>query len=353
MKKKIIALSTSSPGGMLSVIEGYQRDGVFDRWNVQFVPCHTNGSQFKKLWQFIKAFSYIFMLAATGRIALIHCHVAVGMSFWRKMIFALLGKVFGIPVILHLHGGWTKVFYNSLSTTGKRLVAWQLSIADVVLVLSESWRSYILEIAPKANTVVLPNYVEMPESVVQPKDNSKINLLFLGLVSNRKGVLDLISAFAAALKNAPQLVLNIGGDGEVDQAKAYAHELALESNINFLGWVGENKKNELLSCNDIFILPSYNEGLPVSVLEAMSWGIPVIATAVGGIPELIQNNINGFLMTPADISALQNLLELLGRDQAIRGRVGLAGKETIQKSYSREVILPRLELLYQQLTQRN
>ncbi len=346
-KKYILILCTKTEGGMLSVIEGYQRDGIFDRWNVQLVSSHENGSHFKKLWIFTKAFFYIIILAITGRIALIHCHVSVGISFWRKIIFVILGKIFGVPTILHLHGGRTKIFYNSLSAIGKRLIVWQLSTTDVVLVLSESWRSYILEVAPKANIVVLPNYVEIPKPVMQSKDNTKINLLFLGMVSNRKGVHDLIKAFATVVKNVPQFHLHIAGDGDVELAKQYAHELGLDSYIEFLGWVGNTEKNKLLNDADIFVLPSYNEGLPVSILEAMSFGIPVISTNVGGIPELIEDEVSGFLIKPGDIPALQNRLEQLANDLGMRNRIGSAGKEIIKQQFSKDVVLPKLELLYE------
>jgi glycosyltransferase involved in cell wall biosynthesis len=344
--KKILILSTSAVGGMLSVIEGYRRDGVFDHWNIQFIPTHAIGSLSKKLWAFIKSFSHVFRLIVKGRIALMHCHVSMRGSVWRKSILATLGRSFGIPIILHLHGSETKQFYNSLPTFAQRLMSQQLTLATVVFVLSESWRSFVLEIAPKAHVIVLPNYVELPKLTTRPKNSSKINVLFLGLVGDRKGTYDLLEAFAAAIKNVPELFLRIGGNGEIEKAEALIHQLGLEANVECLGWISGNAKTELLRDADIFVLPSYNEGLPVSLLEAMSWGIPVITTTVGGIPELIEDHVNGFLIAPGNISALQNLLEQLGRDPALCHLSGMAGRESIQKQYSKEVILPRLTSVY-------
>lgn len=346
MDKKIIILSTSALGGILSVIEGYQRDGIFDRWDVEFMPTHEKGSLPTKLREFVKAIFHVFILAVKGRIALLHCHVSMRGSFWRKSILASLGRSFGIPVILHLHGSETKLFYNSLPAFAQRLISRQLTLASAVLVLSESWRLFVLEVAPKAHVIVLPNYVELPEPAARPINNAKINVLFLGLVGDRKGVYDLIEAFAAAVKNVPQLFLRIGGNGDVDKAKALIRKLGLEANIECLGWVSGEAKIDLLREADIFVLPSYNEGLPVSILEAMSWSIPVITTTVGGIPELIEDRVNGFLISPGNISALQNLLEQLGSDPAIRRRSGMAGRASIQKQYSKEVILPKLASLY-------
>ncbi len=347
MNKKVVMLSTSALGGMLSVIEGYQRDGIFERWGVEFVPTHVEGSASKKIWKFLKAFAYVFMLAVRGRVALLHCHVSMGGSFWRKFALASLGRRFGIPVILHLHGSETKLFYIALPSFAKRIVARQLTAASVVFVLSQSWRSFVLDVAPKAQVVVLPNYVELPEPTEKLSPDANINVLFLGLVGDRKGVYDLLPAFAAALKTVPQLFLRIGGNGEVEKAQALADKLGLQANVDCLGWISGDAKNDLLRDADIFVLPSYNEGLPVSILEAMSWGLPVITTAVGGIPELIKDHVNGFLISPGDIPALQNLLEQLGGNPDIRRRVGLAARESIKEEYSKEVILPILSSVYE------
>lgn len=348
MDKKIVMLSTSGTGGIRSVTEGFQRDGVFDSWNVDLVHTARHGSLFIKFMEFVKAFFRVLKLIIQGQVGLLHCHVSMGTSFWRKSIFATLCRCFGIPVILHLHAGRTKAFYDLLSSFSKCLVSQQLTAATTVLVLSETWRSFVLEVAPKANVVVLPNYVEVPKHIKASRKGSQINVLFLGLIGENKGVYDLLPAFAEAVKNVPQLFLRIGGDGEVDKARALIHELGLEDHVECLGWVSGNAKNELLRDADIFVLPSYNEGLPVSILEAMSWGIPVITTTVGGIPDLVEDHVNGYLISPGDLSALQSLLEQLACDPAIRDRIGFAARESIQRQYSKEMVLPKLTALYEE-----
>ena len=175
-------------------------------------------------------------------------------------------------------------------------------------------------------------------------------MLFLCLLGKRKGIYDLLDALAFSVKNIPELYLRIGGNGDIQLAKAYAHELDLDPYVEFLGWVGNTEKNQLLRDADIFILPSYNEGLPVSIIEAMSWGIPVISTKVGGIPELLEDEVSGCLIKPGDIPALQNRLEQLARDIGMRNRIGSAGKEIIQQQYAKDIILPKLELLYETLS---
>jgi glycosyltransferase involved in cell wall biosynthesis len=345
--RKILLLCTAAPGGMRAVVDGYRRDGVFDRWNVDLVYTHEFGTASLKLLRVIGGFSYVLRQLIKRQVALMHCHMSMRASFWRKSLFASLARLFGVPVILHLHGSQFEAFYDSLPKFGKWLVMRQFTLANAVFVLSESWKTFILSAAPKANVVVLPNYVEMPnQPMVETKKHTRLNILFLGVIGDRKGVYDLLPAFSAAIKTQPELHLRIGGNGEVDKAILLSQKLQLEDHVEFLGWVSGDKKDELLGDADIFVLPSYNEGLPVSILEAMSWGVPVITTTVGGIPELITDGVTGYLITPGDQLRLQQLLESLAQDASLRKAIGSNGRLVVMEKYSRSVVLPQLESIY-------
>jgi glycosyltransferase involved in cell wall biosynthesis len=341
-------LSTSGKGGMLSVVEGYQRDGLFCRWNVLFVPTHAEGSLLKKLACAARAYVRVAVLAGGGKISLLHCHVSMYGSFWRKSLFAMIGRFFGVDVLLHLHGSDMREFYDALPTFAKRMVVRQLTAATAVLVLSESWRTYIRSLAPEARIVVLPNYVELPGLATRDAQDSRIEVLFLGIIGERKGIYDLLTAFAAALRRRPELYLRIGGNGDVEAAKRFASGLGLglDKHVEFVGWVSGDEKLRLLRIADIFVLPSYNEGLPVSVLEAMSWSVPVITTPVGGIPELVKHGINGLLVPPGDVKRLEDAMLTLAGDDAMRWKIGRAGRKSIEESFSRNSVLPVLESLY-------
>lgn len=351
-RKSIVMLSTAGKGGMLSVVEAYQRDGLFDRWNIRFIPSHVEGTLLRRLACAIHAYLRFLMLAMLGRVAVVHCHISMYGSFWRKSLFASAARLFDIDVILHLHGSDLKEFYEALPPWAQRLASRQLNAATAVLVLSESWRKYVRSIAPDARIVVLPNYVDIPASRIAAERHShekafgRIDVLFLGIVGERKGSYDLLRAFALTVREEPRLHLSIGGNGEIEKAEALARELGLERHVDFLGWVGGEDKQRLMAEADIFVLPSYNEGLPVSVLEAMAWGIPVLTTPVGGIPELVVHGVNGFLVPPGDVQALQGQLLALARDKQLRAAAGLAGREAIRARFSRDAILPVLESLY-------
>lgn len=337
---------TAGRGGMLSVIESYRQDGLFDRWGVRLFSPHDEGSLGYRLRLAAVEILRFIVEILTHRITLVHCHSAELGSFWRKSIFGLLARARGIPVLFHLHGAEMKTFYLACHPVVRRLIRWILERYSAVVVLSPSWEAWVHSVAPGARVFVLHNYVRMPDLHRKRRDGERVNVLFLGIVGHRKGVYDLLPAFRDALASCPGMHLQIGGNGEVDEARARAAELGLSDHVEFLGWVGGEGKDALLASADIFVLPSYNEGLPISLLEAMSWEIPVVSTTVGGIPELIRDGEDGFLIEAGDVPALTRALERLAADPALRARMGLAGRRQVADAFSREAVLPRLERLY-------
>ncbi len=118
---------------------------------------------------------------------------------------------------------------------------------------------------------------------------------------DEKGVFDLLNLVhknKEYLQNKINII--IGGDGEIEKLRNKIHEFEISHIVNFIGWVSGEEKVKLLTESDVFLLPSYYEGLPISILEAMSYNMPIIATDVGGIPTIVKGNINGILIKPGD-----------------------------------------------------
>lgn len=346
--KKVVMVCTGARGGMRAVVEGYQADGIFDRWNVVLLNPHAEGALSVRLKMAASALCRFFWMLLTQQVALVHCHSAMRGSFWRKSIFALLARIFGIPVLFHLHGSEMKTFVNSQPKALQSLIAWILSKQTVVVVLSRSWFDYIKDIAPAAKVEVMPNYVNLPQlpARIADADDGLTQVLFLGLVGLRKGVYDLLPAFKRALSQAPGLRLTIGGNGEVDKAQAMANDLGISDKVHFAGWVSGADKLRLLSQAQVYTLPSHNEGLPVSLLEAMSWNVPVVTTRVGGIPELVRDGIDGLLIDAGDQIALGNALASLALNIELRTRMGAEARSQVARTFSADVVLPRLDGLY-------
>ena len=348
--KIALMVCTQARGGMRSVVEAYQRDGLFERWHFKSLWTHCEGNPFKKLFKGLTAYLAMLGLLVRGKVSFMHVHAAMRGSFWRKSFFILTARMFGVPCIMHLHGSEMKTFYNSLSVFGKRLVRWCLEHVEVVIVLSESWRAFVSQAAPQANITIVNNYVALPRQEKSKNDTLSFNVLFLGVLGQRKGIYDLLGCWPKVLKAVPNARLLIGGNGEVENASKVAQMLNLGASVEFLGWIDGDHKAELLKSADAFVLPSYNEGLPMSVLEAMSWAVPVVTTRVGGIPELITDEQDGFLIDAGNQEQLSNALISLGNNLDARISIGQAGYNRVKESFSDTAVLPKLEALYLNLS---
>ena len=128
-----------------------------------------------------------------------------------------------------------------------------------------------------------------------------------------------------------------------------AKELGIYNLVDILGWVEGAEKERLLADATVYVLPSYVEGLPMGILEAMAAGLPVIATDVGGIPDAVENGIEGILVQPGDVSAITDAIRMLLSQPGLRARMGKAGRQKVLDSFIPERVLPRLEQIYRDL----
>jgi glycosyltransferase involved in cell wall biosynthesis len=175
--------------------------------------------------------------------------------------------------------------------------------------------------------------------------------LFLGRLGQRKGVYDLLQAADALVNRQHQkdFMFYLAGDGEVEQVKQVVQEKRLENNVQVLGWIGEEEKLEWLKKADIMVLPSYNEGLPMSILEAMAAGKIIISGRVGGIPDLVTDGENGFLITPGDVESLQKHLLFVATHPEQMMRMAENNRRKIDEQYNLEKLNAWLFSLYRLL----
>lgn len=347
---EVVMVCTQARGGMRAVVEGYLASGLARRWRIRVLWSHREGSLFVRLAAAASTGCELLCLLLGRRVGFAHIHAAMRGSFWRKSMYAALCRAVGVPVILHLHGSEMKNFYDGLSPWARALATRQLERAACVVVLSESWLRYVKEIAPGARICVVHNYVALPQLPPPKQAQDSFSVLFLGLLGPRKGIFDLLASWKMVVAAIPSARLLVGGNGQEQQARDLANTLGLGNSVEFLGWVGAEAKAALLGSADAFVLPSHNEGLPMSVLEAMSYGLPVISTRVGGIPELITEGKDGVLIESGDQTALASALIALGRFPSLRDGLGAAARVRVEQSFSAEAVLPVLEALYQGLS---
>ena len=343
----IVMLCTGARGGMRAVVESYGRDGLFERYRVRALTTHAEGSAAFRVLLAARAMVVLLWWLLRRQVSAVHSHMAMRGSFWRKAAFNSLARLFRVPVIAHLHGSEFRQFYASQPGWRQKLIRRELESCKCVIVLSASWGALVRTIAPSARVVELPNHVRLPPvAAVERHQGAELRLLFLGLVGARKGVFELLPAFATALAQYPQMRLVVAGNGEVERASRMASELAITDRVTFPGWVAGDAKEELLAAADLYVLPSHNENFPVSLLEAMSRALPVISTRVGGIPELVRDGCDGVLVEAGDTAALSRAIVSLASDPARREQMGASARSRIADTFSDEVVLPRLYALY-------
>lgn len=184
-----------------------------------------------------------------------------------------------------------------------------LKKADMVIALSQDWKNKFDNTFNLTNCYVLENGINTEKllpAIVDPVEYKR-SFVMLGRLGERKGTYDLVEAIEIAAKKEPDLKCYLAGDGEVEKFRSIVQERGLQNNIEVIGWADFDKKLELLGKTSTVVLPSYNEGLPMSILEGMACGKTIISTTVGAIPEVVEED-NGILIAPGDVDALADAL---------------------------------------------
>ena len=297
---------------------------------VTWIASHRSGSSIEKIWQ---AFSGFFRACREmSHTDLVHIHSAARVSFFRKSIFYWLAKTYRRPVIWHMHSP-NDDFVNFFGRKGiiGSYIRNVMSGCDRLVVLSHTWVELVSGILPKSRIQVIYNPIPSEaDSLGHSVDAREKRILYLAHLIQRKGYPLLIHAFAKIERQFPDWRLVFAGSGEVAEAEALCQQLGIAGKVEFLGWIREPDSIAELRRASVFALPSYQEGLPMGVLEAMANALPVVTTPVGGIPDVVRHNENGLLVEPGDIDALSAALCSLLADASLRQKLGIAAQESVQ-----------------------
>lgn len=344
----MVGTSISTPGGMTAVVRSYRAGGLFDRCAVEYVGSYEGKGALRQLRVMLTALGKVIASLLRGECAALHVHSASRGSFWRKSVFCALARMARVPYLFHLHSGEFPVFYHR--ECGRLAQAWvkrTLRGAARVVVLTNGWRSALLEIEPKLRLEVLGNPVAVPEHIPPLRDRVG-EVLFLGRLREKKGVFDLVRAMPAILSAYPDIRFVLAGDGELEVVRTMARDLKVEHALVMPGWIDGDEKDMAIGRADIFVLPSYFEGLPVGILEAMAAGVPIVATTVGGIPDILTNERNALLVPPGEVSALAGAIIRLIPDKALRAKLREAAYESACADFSNKQVLMKLEAMYRE-----
>lgn len=337
--------SLNAPGGMTAVVQTYRDAGFFDRRGVTYIATYK-GPGIRQIWVFAGALWQLVARLGGGKVTLLHVHSASRGSFWRKSIVCAVGRFFRVPYIFHVHSGEFVQFYSmGCGDLAKSWLRKTLRDAVVVVALTEQWRKAFEQIEPAARVEVITNPVSVPLRL-PAKPHGPRTVLFLGRLTAKKGAFDLVQSIPGVLEHDADVRFILAGDGEIQAIRALAEQLGIADRVLTPGWIEGAAKDEALAQSFLLVLPSYFEGLPMCVLEAMACGVPVIATRVGGIPDVIDHGRTGLLIAPGDVPGLTEATLDLLRCSELRERIRIGAFDVVAKKFSSAQVLGALSTIY-------
>lgn len=288
IKVLMVGPDRSVHGGISGVVNNYYDAGITEKVDLNYIGTMVEGSKLRKLWQAVKA--YIRFLKLLPEYPIVHVNVASDSSYYRKSLFIKAAKRAGRKIVIHQHGGDFETFYEKeQNDRGRARIRQVLSMGDVFLVLSPKLKQFFKGILEPSKVILFPNAVPVPDSI--EKEYGKQRILFLGRLCKEKGLRELFSVLPQLHGQFPQMHVLLGGIWEDEELLEEAAKM--KEYVTDLGWLqGEAKKNYLRT-SDLFVFPTYFEGQPVSVLEAMAYQCGIVATRVGGIPQMIEQGTDG------------------------------------------------------------
>lgn len=351
MKKKVCMIipSFTAKGGISSVVSGYRGSKLENDYEIKYIQTYCDGNKLVKLMKAIKSYIVFLLYLIKWKPDLVHMHSSFGPSFYRSLPFIYLSSWFRIPIINHIHGSEFDKLYTNASKWKKQRVKKAWRKCDQFIVLSSEWMSRFSKVIPLNKMYVIHNY-SIPHGVYASSNNV---ILFLGAINEMKGCYDAVEVISDIKEKIPDVRLVMAGDGDVDRVREKAREYGLEKNILFPGWVRGDRKDRYLQKCRVFFLPSYSEGMPMSILEAMGYGKPVVSTNVGGIPKIVKNDGNGYLCNPGDIKAFSSSLSELLTDKEKSVKMGKSSYEKIISDYSLDIHITQLETVYTKLIKKH
>jgi glycosyltransferase involved in cell wall biosynthesis len=349
-------------GGMGTYCADYLQTSLVDEFDVRFRRSRLIGLAHRTRGLVSVMFRILNALCITAawlfsllfpRPDVVHIHTCSYAGFFVRAGLIILAKLLCIPTVLHIHGGRFHEFYESSSRFGRWLIRHLIQMSDRVIVLSDQWFEFYTSIGiPPERLLVIRNSVNIPpEPASGPSGGDRVVGVFMALFADGKGVHEIVKAVdqSEMLKSRCRIVM-AGPESPAWHAVAAAiQERSLGEVIELPGPKIGDEKDSAFRESDFFLLPSHAEGLPIGLLEAMSYGLPCITTPVGGIPDVVRDEENGILITPGDVDALQNAIERLIEDESLRARLGSAARETMQREYSWDQRVVALGNMYREL----
>lgn len=280
--------------------------------------------------------------------------VADGWSFWEKGLMAVIANFFSnSKVIIAPRSGF---IINDIDKGGmlSKFIKFVFRKADVVICQSNYWKRLFEKstlITNNSKFIIIENMIDFDKYAALPlrdlNENEKVTILFMAWVTRNKGIFELIEAVKMLKKENVNFKVIVAGKGDDYERIVEEIKLAdLKEEITLMGWVLGEQKLSILAESDIFVLPTYFDGYPNSLLEAMASGKACIATNVGSIPDMMSNMDTGILVDKKDYNQLFQGLKVLIQNPVLRGEMSLKAREQVKVTNSMDSGISKFQNLF-------
>ena len=365
---RIIGPTTPATGGMETYIRELMQSKLSTEFDLQLFDIskpsirkyqsrnYTGYSAVLKRSPFLSvasfALSFLFLARFviymfTRKADIVHIHTASYTSFWEKVLYILLCKWARVPVILHVHGAMFDRFYREQPGYVKRMIRFYLKQCEKVVVLSQYWFDFFSQLTNPDQLRIVANGVSVSDFAQQQFEKSgPPALLFLGELSRRKGIQDLIRVLPQVKQEIPELLVYIAGPGNLPELQAACKQEGIDSDIYFMGEIYGREKLQLLQSCWVYVLPSYAEGQPMAIIEAMAAGLAVVGTCVGGVPDMLNKQSGNMLCAPGDLEELgHGLIALLG-NRELSLETGRKNQQVAIERYNIDTNMAKIKSCY-------
>jgi glycosyltransferase involved in cell wall biosynthesis len=275
-------------------------------------------------------------------------------AYWRDLAYLWIAKLLRARVLYQVHGGALPRKFFERSALATAFLRWTLNTPDVVVVLAQVELEAYRQFVPRQYVVLMPNGIDCRPYSTLPTVRSRVEcplrLLYIGRIAREKGLYETFQGIRLAHELGVDARLVVAGAGpEEPRLRRYAAALGIASRITFAGPVFGADKVKLFAGADVMLLPSYSEGLPYALLEAMAAGIPVIATPVGAIPDVVAHGTHGYLVPVRDGKSIAEAIAALGTNREQLSWMSRACRRRIRAAYEIERLAREFSVRYSEL----
>lgn len=340
LKVLVVSTSRKTRGGITAVLKLYEQSAMWKQYRCRWIGTHRDGGKLCKVWYLVKSMAQYLMFLPFYDI--VHIHFSLSNSAKRKYPFFKLAKALHKGTVIHLHCG------SQIDKIWNRTYQIMFEQCDCGIALSENLKAKIEEHIGKSDKIKV---IYNPCPIITDKTTyEKHNyILFSGTLYEGKGYKDLISAFAKIANKYLEWKIVFAGNGEEEQAKNLATELGVLDQVVLLGWVNGKEKHKAFSEAKALCLPSYAEGFPMAVLDAWAYGLPVITTPVGGVPDVAADGKNMLLFDPGDVATLAEKLEMVITNDVLREQLSAESLKMSNGKFNLNTVVSQLTTIYEKI----